>query len=266
MGGSLARALKGLVEPPHVSGLTLFDEDLSAALEAGVVDQGCRHPEELLAGSDLVVLCMPLVATLEFLRRNRKAFREQTLLTDVVSLKEPVLMEVGTLGLEGFFVGSHPMAGGEGTGFSASRDDLYEDARVWVCPGEASPEAVSGVVSFWTELGGSPQRIDARDHDELMTWVSHLPQLVSSALGSVYDRHAVERGVLGPGGRDMTRLAGSSPDMWIELLAKAPESLQVGLREVEVVLAGIRNALRSGDVREARSLMENSQKWFRGGS
>lgn len=262
MGGSLARALKTLPDAPRISGLSLSTEDLNAALDAAALDKGYKVPADFLAGLDLVVFCTPLRATLEFLRTHRQLISPEAILTDVVSLKEPVLEEAQVQGLGPVFVGGHPMAGGEATGFGAGRADLYRGARTWIVPGKADEGAVSQVEGLWSLLGAKTERIGAREHDELMALVSHLPQLLSSALGAVLSDAGVERSLLGPGGRDMTRLAGSDQEMWLDLLRSAPEVLQDAVRAVEGRLSGIRRNLEEGQVEELLEMWDTNRTWF----
>ena len=113
-------------------------------------------------------------------------------------------------------------------------------------------------------LGSETDRIGAAKHDELMAWISHLPQVVSSALGAAFREAGIPRDRLGPGGRDMTRLAGSSPEMWLDLLGNASGELPFALRNLEAQLARIRKDLEEGEQDEVRALWEASRAWFGG--
>jgi len=264
MGGSLARSLRGLSAPPFVRVLSLNRVELEEGLEAGVIDEVVGEPEKFVEGLDLIVYCTPLTATLSLLDLHSPFLDPVTLITDMVSLKVPVIEKVWTLGLESAFVGSHPMTGSEGTGFGASREGLFLDARVWVVPGKASGDAVARIHSFWTSVGALPAAIDASEHDTLMAWISHIPQITANVLASVLGEAGIRREALGPGGKDMTRLSGSGPEMWRDLLEHAPDVLPEALEAVEKALSEVRTQVRTGRGSEVADTMERTRRWFKG--
>lgn len=261
MGGSLARRLKAASHPPGVTALSPNPEELEAALSVKVIDEGFLHPGDFFGSLDLIVYCTPLLTTISLLEEHRELLNDEALLTDVGSLKVPVMDQARKVGLESRFVGSHPMAGGEGRGFSSSRDGLYEGARVWLVGGGAPPDRVTRVEGFWKSLGGVTRGTSAEDHDALMAWASHLPQLTSNALAMALQDAGHERGILGPGGRDMIRLAGSNPEMWSDLLELAPADLQEALRAVEHAVSKLRTRLAAGEVGRVAEELERTRIW-----
>lgn len=266
MGGSLARSLKRLPGPPEIRGISASEADLDAALKAGALDACFVEAEAFLSGLELVVYCTPLQATLDLLPLHAPHFAEGTLITDVVSLKGPLMEGAKALGIHSSLVGSHPLAGGEGTGFSSSRPDLFRGAKVFLVAGEASPAAVDRIRGFWEALGANAVDIQAAAHDTLMTWISHLPQLTANALALSLEEAGILRDALGPGGKDMTRLAGSGPEMWEDLLRYAPDSLSEGLGRVEEGLARIRVLIEEGRIHEVARIMTDTRRWFEGGA
>lgn len=262
MGGSLARALKWLEKPPEIHGISMEPREVEEALGAGALDSGSGPGEPLPPRQTLVVLATPLRAALSLLASYREQLADsRAVLTDVVSLKAPLVSRARELGLESRYVGSHPMVGGTGTGFRHSRGDLYREASVWVVPGDAEEETVRAVEESWRALEARPRRVTAQEHDRRMAWVSHLPQLTANALASALKDRAIGPLDLGPGGRDMTRLAGSSPEMWVDLLAEASGDLLEGLSRVEKELAGIRERIQEGRLEEIRTLMTETRGW-----
>ena len=264
MGGSLARALKSRPNPPLVRGLSKGPCELEEASAAGVLDSGEMNPEFFFRGLDLVVYCTPLRVTLELLSAHKPFLESKTLVTDVVSLKKPIMERVEELGLGGSFVGSHPMCGGEGSGFQASRDRLYEGAPVWIVAGSAPPEKVARIQEFWASLGAFGTLVEPSRHDALMAVASHLPQLNSNALAVAMKTMGVRRKDLGPGGRDMTRLAGSSPEVWGDLLKYAPRDLVQALETVEGALAEMRTLIEEGRGDEIEEVMRETLAWSKG--
>ncbi len=261
MGGSLARALKALPSPPHVTAFSLDPEDLRMGLQAGVLDLGTEHPEELLPDRDMVVYAVPLGATLKLLGEHRSLWGPDTVVTDLVSLKAPIQARMEALGEAHRHVGCHPMAGGERRGFHASRGGLFQGVRIWMTATRASEETRVSLEAFWEALGAHPRWTEAQAHDRLMAWVSHLPQLTANALALALEGEGIQREQLGPGGRDMTRLAGSAPEMWKDLLTGMGSELPEALRSLEAALARFRIDLEEGRIEEVAERMNRTRGW-----
>lgn len=261
MGGSLARGISGLELAARVTGWSPLSTERDAALTAGAVTLAAADWRDAVADADLVVLAVPLGAAADFLSELGGAAPSTATLTDVTSLKAPLSRAAAAAGLAERWVGAHPMAGGEATGFWASRADLYQGARVWTVPGEAAEEHRVRVDRLWRGLGADPRPLGADQHDRLMELVSHLPQLVSNVLASVLDDAGVEPGQLGPGGRDMTRLAASDPVMWLDLLEHASPALAAALREGAQELDRAASLLEAGDLDALGRLMRSTRSW-----
>ena len=259
----MARGLKAGPHPPLIKALSLKLDEMEEARSIGVIDEGFVHAEGFFQGLELVVYCTPLQATLTLMAEHREFLDEATLLTDVASLKVPVLRKARESGLEKRLVGSHPMAGSEREGFAASRGGLYEGARVWIVGGEAPADGVARISDFWSSLGAFPKVLPGEEHDVLMAWISHLPQLTSNALAEALRDSGYERGMLGPGGRDMTRLAGSNPEMWTDLFTSAPSAVTEALEAVEGTLSRLRAHLVAGDWDRIAEAMDATRVWSR---
>ena len=265
MGGSLARALKTLPDPPHIRAAAESPEDLEEGLATGVLDQAVLHGPDLFTELDLLVYATPLGATLELMGRLVGLIEPGTLVTDLVSLKTPVLEKMREVGLSHRFVGSHPMVGGEGKGFSAAREGLFDGVRVWMAAEGAEEDSLEKVANLWAAVGARPARLDAAKHDEMMAWVSHLPQLVANSLAMAIGDAGFSPGDLGTGGRDMTRLAGSAPEMWEDLFRDAPQDLSRALQAVERGLSEFRDILDRGTAEEITALMQRTRRWLEEG-
>jgi len=194
---------------------------LRAAHAAKVLDAGFQSlGSEALAGADLLVLAAPPRASLALLRRVARSAPVSLVITDVTSIKRDIVAEARRLGLRRF-VGGHPVAGNEGRGFAASRSDLFR-ARAWILtPEDAEGSAVRAVRSLVRATGARPVAMTAREHDRVLAFLSHVPQIVAWALqaAALRDPSARQRLALaGPGFRDMTRLARSPRALWREIL------------------------------------------------
>jgi prephenate dehydrogenase len=263
MGGSLARALAALDDPPHVTGWSPRAAEREAALEAGAVAEAPSGWHEAAAEADLVVLAAPLRASCALLVDVAAVTSQETTLSDVASLKAPLVRAAAEAGVSDRWVGSHPMAGSERSGFEAARGDLYEGARVWTVAAPEADDRVSRVHALWRSVGAIPEAIDAEAHDTLMALASHLPQLASNALAAVMANAGVIPAQLGPGGRDATRLAASGPGLWRDLFEHASPELAGGLHALARAAEHIAELLEAGDLDGLEELMGSTRAWRR---
>ena len=156
------------------------------------------------------------------------------------------------------------MCGSEASGFAAARADLYDGARVWIVGDDFAELNMGRVEALWRSLGADLHRTDASAHDELMGLASHLPQLTANLLASALAGAGVSAAELGPGGSDVTRLAQSSPEIWMDILSHAPESLPHALRRLGSEATHLADALDAGDLDALRALMEKTRGWRKG--
>ncbi len=262
IGGSLARALHVLDDRPRIVAFNRHRDDAERALAEGVIDSVARTAEEAIEGQDLVVYATPLDVAREMIRAHSEGWGHATV-TDVAGLKRPLLRETAELGFAAQFVGSHPMAGGTASGYEASSPDLFTGETVFVCGGEAGSERIGAVQSMWQAMGARVRPIDANAHDRLMVWASHLPQLISNVMARAMAEAGLSVKDLGPGGRDLTRLAESSPEVWTSLLDEASEE---NLRAIESVQSGLevlRAALSERSLEDVAELMRATREWRR---
>lgn len=257
MGGSLARDLAVLGW--RVQGTDRDPATAAAARAAGVIEG------PLEAGAlDLLVLAVPVRSAPAWLRGPGRELGQDTVITDLGSTKRSTVEAAEAAGLGTRFVGSHPMAGDHRSGWEAARTGLYRDAAVWITPAEgAAPDAIARVEGVWRALGARPRRIEADDHDRLMARVSHLPQLLATALALALGRAGVGPADLGPGGRDMTRLAGSDPSVWTDILVDNGDQVDLALDALAAELDGLRRASRDLDDATLRALLVAGRAWSR---
>jgi prephenate dehydrogenase len=262
MGGSLAKALGTLPDPPRRIGWSVERPEARSALSERAVDAAPERLQDAVEEADLVVLAVPLSAVIQLMAEIATWIAPDALVTDVASLKAPVARAAAAAGLRDRWVGSHPMCGSEDSGFAASRSDLYRGARIFLVshPDAETPHA--RLASFWRALGAEPERVAAAEHDVRMALVSHLPQLTANALAAAFATGGILPEELGPGGADMTRLAGSSPQMWSDVLA-AGTTVSTHLRALARELDAIARHLDDRELDEVAALMRRTRKWRR---
>lgn len=260
IGGSLARDLaeRGV----FVRGYDADSHHLDAALRAGFVAEALDATLSGVCDADVVIVAVPVDAATAVLRQIAPFAANAKLITDVGSTKSRIVALADELGLGSRFVGSHPLAGDHRSGWHASRTGLFSNARVYICPPNGAGALVELAASFWRRLGASPVVLSAVDHDRQLAWTSHLPHMVSTALALALARTGVDRGDLGPGGRDVTRLAGGSPDVWTAIARDNAAALDAALAATEREIAGVRRALSRADATELRERFATARAWF----
>ena len=258
MGGSLVRALRATDRPVDVIAWSADGAHERAASEA--VARAATSIQDAVGQADLVVLATPVGAAVALLREIAPHLRDDAVVTDVCSVKAPVVEAATRAGLGERFAGSHPMCGSHESGWTAARADLYRGARVYVVP--AGADAVTRRIErLWRGLDAEPVRIEADEHDTLMARVSHVPQLLASLLAATLDGQGIVRPDLGPGARDMTRLAASDPALWTDILLHNRESVRAACEDLRAGLGRATAALADGDAEAIARLLALGRKW-----
>ena len=254
LGASLARACKerGLVE--EITGYGRNRENLEKARVLKVIDHCSTDLAEAVKDADLVVLCTPVTSIIPLIQNMISKIRPGTLITDVGSVKEPIVMEAEKLVPEGvYFVGSHPIAGGENSGLEASTAGLYQNAKCIVTPtGKTNNKALEKISALWQAVGMQVINLSAEEHDFVFGAVSHLPHIVVYALMNTLGalRTQDDREVTafsGAGLKDITRIASSDPVMWRDIcLSNRNHSLDL-IDRFQNKLDEIRSTIEKGD-------------------
>lgn len=260
IGGSIARDLA--VRNVRVWG---FDSDVltvNAARRARVISRVVDESLDQLREARTVILAVPVDAAADLLTRAAPFLGNATLITDVGSTKGTIVARAQALGLGAKFVGSHPLAGDHRSGYAASRRALFMRAKVFVCPTRTSlPETIKLAHAFWRSLGALPVDLTAKTHDAEVAYTSHLPHLLSAALARTLSRANHPRSALGAGGRDATRLASSSPEMWSAIVAANGPNLTRALDAYSKELRQLRKAASKGDAAAIHELFTATGVW-----
>lgn len=258
IGGSIARTIRKF-HPDYR--LLAFDKDRSALAEAvslNVINGICDIDDEQLYNCDYLFLCAPVEFNVEYMEKIKDSLGKNCILTDVGSVKSVIHEKVTELGLEGRFIGGHPMAGSERSGFSNSSDHLLENAYYIITPGgEVALEKISDFTELISSLGAIPLVITAEEHDFITAGVSHLPHIVASALVNLVnllDNDAQYMKMIAAGGfRDITRIASSSPVMWEQICLENQKNISTVLDEFIRMLIQIRCSI---DNKEADNIFD----------
>jgi len=257
IGGSLALALKKYGFRGPIVGCDR-EPVLKRAIKAGVIDAGQTNAFEAMRGSQVIVLAAPVLGIIDLIDRLAPRISAKTLLTDVGSTKAQILAHAKKAFGENLttrFLSGHPMAGKEQSGLEFADPDLFQGATWFITPaqGQKIYDGVSGDYIEWIEkIGGRIASIDAEEHDRLCAWISHLPQMISTALAAtLVDEYGAEAPLLEAGGRalrEMTRISSSPYSWWRDVALTNKNNLQDALLKLEQELAHIRENLDSREL------------------
>lgn len=263
LGTSAGLALRATGFPGSIVAWNRSPEQGRLALEMGAFDSLVTDPIEAALASQVVLLCVPIYATLDFMEKLAPVLGTDQLVTDVGSTKR-VISEAGTRlfnqsGRAAFLPG-HPMAGKERGGATLGDANLFRGA-VWLFTddpkAQRSPQATE-LVKEWRQLvqsiGSKVIDLDPARHDELVSWVSHLPQFLATALSALLEDQVGDapelKDVGGRALREMTRLGASPYSMWRDIALTNTEAVEHALHALEQRIAHLRENLRAPELRD----------------
>lgn len=256
IGGSLGLAVKKRRLARTIIGCDR-GQVLAEALRMGAIDTAEVRPEAAIAGSDLVVLAAPVGAIIELVERVGPLLEPSTLLTEVGSTKAEIMrrakMVFGDAVAERFLPG-HPMAGKEHSGIEHADAGLFEGA-VWILTPFAPAKAArqEQFAQLIKGVGAKAVPIDPERHDRLCAWISHLPQMISTAVASIlleeFGSSAQLSEIGGRALREITRTAASPYSMWRDIAHTNAGNIEEALLKLEQRLAHIRENLKTPELR-----------------
>ena len=252
LGGSVAKAARARGIASEIVGVGRDAARLEAARRDGALDRVTTDLADGVREADVVVLAAPVLTILSLLETVARVGGPDTIVTDVGSTKSAIVAAAARLARDHplRFVGSHPMAGSEQSGYAHARADLFQGSTVIVTPGEtAEPAGVKSIVALWEALGaGRVVTLDPDAHDRAVAAISHLPHLAAFALVDAVERF--EPGafdVAARGFRDTTRVAAADPVRWEEIFLANRDALIAGLEVYRGALADLARLIEAGD-------------------
>jgi prephenate dehydrogenase len=257
IGGSLALALRKKKFAGRIVGCDR-DGTLERARMRGAIDDGTANPGDAVRGSQVVVLSTPVLAICDLIGQVGPVLPAKALLTDVGSTKSAVLeraVKVFGKNAGKRFLAGHPMAGKEMSGVDFADADLFKNA-IWFLsplPDQSLNDGLFAEFAGWIDaIGARIAMLPAEEHDRLCAWISHLPQMISTALAAaLVEEFGAEAPVLAAGGRalqEMTRISASPYSMWRDVAISNKKNLQDALWKVEQRLAHIRENLATREL------------------
>jgi prephenate dehydrogenase len=264
LGASVARAARHYGAARH---LTLWARRPETRLQLKGqpwCDTVADTPADAVREAQLVVICTPVDLIGPLVAQIAPALPAGAIVTDVGSVKGEIC-RAATTTLQGraHFVGSHPMAGSEKTGWEHGRADLFKGRTVFVTPlPETDARATERVAAFWTALEAQVATVEPDAHDEIVAQISHLPQVLASTLCAALARRDVRwRNFAGGGLRDTTRIAGSDPKLWKTILEQNRDEVLRAVRGYQEELHGLERALANRDWFEVQAILERGKAY-----
>ena len=249
IGGSVARHLKKLDRGYTLIAYNRSINSLNEAKKDGIIDIICTEINDEFSKCDYIFLCTPVEYNAIYLAKLKPIIKDTCLITDVGSVKTHIHNEVIRLGLESNFIGGHPMAGSEKTGYINSTDHLLENAYYAITPtAKSTPDKVEEYRQLVSDMGALPIVIDYKEHDYVVASISHLPHVIASSLVTTIkhsDNKQETMKLLAAGGfKDITRIASSSPEMWQQIcltntdnIVKVLDNFSNNLNSFKIIIA-----------------------------
>jgi prephenate dehydrogenase len=264
LGGSVARAARARSVAQRIVLWARRPETRLALREQPWCDHVADTPEEAAREASLVVIASPVDRIVPLAKQIAPVLPTGAVVTDVGSVKAEIArLGHAALGGAAHFVGAHPMAGSEKTGWEHSSAELFERRTCFVTPLAATaPAALQTAVAFWRALGAEVVTVAPDEHDEIVAHISHLPQVVASSLCAfLAGKNPAWRNYAGGGLRDTTRIAASDPQLWRTILEQNRDEVLRALRAFEDELHGLQAALANRDYVEVVARLERGKAY-----
>lgn len=252
IGGSIARAMKLRFDNTKIIAFNYYKDrtntSLEMALEDGTIDLISTDLAKDFCQCDLIFLCCPVLTNIQYLKELKNIIKPTCIITDVGSVKGNIHEAVHEFNMESQFIGGHPMAGSEKTGYANSNAIILENAYYILTPSKQMEQSkIDFLYNLVKRIGSIPLIMDADEHDDVVAAISHVPHLIASSLVNMVkesDDPDEKMRLLAAGGfKDITRIASSSPIMWQNICLTNTRSIQKFLKRYISTLTNINNAL-----------------------
>ena len=266
IGGSIAKSLKRFHPQTRIFAYTRTEATLDLAVSEGIVDVKCTKEDEAFASCNYIFLCAPVHDNISYLEWLKDHMSPDCIITDVGSVKGEIHQAVQKLGLDDHFIGGHPMAGSEKSGYSNSKAMLIENAYFILTPtDQVAREKVEAYEKFVESLKALPVILDYQIHDQITGTISHLPHIIASTLVNFVKTHDTKdemmKNLAAGGFKDITRIASSSPVMWQNICLKNKDNIVKILDQYIDSLEDFKEAVEREDDLDLYTRFESSRNY-----
>lgn len=232
IGGSLGKAIKKKKLAREVLGFSRKQSTLLQAKRAKAIDRGSTQLEKVVPQADLIVLATPVNKIITLSKKIAALKKPDCVVTDVGSVKGSIVSVCDPL-FKGMFLGGHPMAGSEKSGVVFADEKIFQKSICILTPTKKTrPKTKQLVSDLWRAVGAKLHQLTPKEHDNITAFISHFPHLLSVALvQSIETDQNKYLKFAGTGFKDMTRLAGGDPQLWVEILLSNKTELKKTLNK-----------------------------------
>lgn len=266
IGGSIARILKIKNADCIITAYSRSIEPLKIAKNDGNIDIISTSIDCSFSNCDYIFLCTPVQYNSEYLEKLKPLINDSCIITDVGSVKEYIHKSVIELDLEKNFIGGHPMAGSEKTGYANSSAYLLENAFYAITPTtKTTDEQLKKYVDLVSLIGAIPVVVDYKQHDYSVAGISHLPHLIAGSLVNLVKdsdtSDALMKRLAAGGFKDITRIASSSPEMWEQICMTNSSAIVSLLNDYILSLTKIKSNIEGHNANYIYKLFEKSREY-----
>jgi prephenate dehydrogenase len=266
IGGSIAKAMRRVYPDFKIIGFNRSEAPRLAAVADGTCNITTDVVDQTFGECDYIFLCTPVEHNLAYLKTIQEIMKPDCIITDVGSVKENIYNEIIHLGLESNFIGGHPMAGSEKTGYENTNDRLCENAYYALTPTpQVAQERVDELIELANGIGAIPVVLTPDEHDRVVAGISHLPHLIAASLVNLVrdsDSSAGTMKLIAAGGfKDITRIASSSPDMWEQICMTNQQNISGFLQDYVNSLLSVKKDIDAGNGAAIHQLFEESRAY-----
>lgn len=270
IGGDIARCIRKNAEDTRIIAYNnrypQVKPGLAMALEDGVLNALEPDFNGAFRECDIIFLCAPVIVNIQYLRQLKDIMKPGCILTDVGSVKGNIHKAVEEIGLTHNFIGGHPMAGTEKTGYENSNDHMLNNAFYLLTPTKDTPPSAIETMKEITAMCGSKTMVlTPEEHDIAAAAISHVPHILSYSLVNTVHDHDNEQQYMkqfaAGGFRDMTRIAASSPEMWQNIVLANKTAVLTFLSQYQVVLEEFKQMLIMGDEEGLLEFFQRSKEY-----
>lgn len=266
IGGSIAKAIRQYYPDYQLVAFDKNKETLALATQESLIDVAATTIDDNFRNCSYIFLCAPVSYNNAYLSQVKLFLDEDCILTDVGSVKTGIHEEVHRLGLDANFIGGHPMAGSEKSGYPNSKAMLLENAYYVLTPTTAvSQDKIDAYTSLIETIRALPIQLDYETHDYVTGTISHLPHIIASSLVNYVQQADTSdelMKLLAAGGfKDITRIASSSPVMWQHICLKNKDNILKILEDYMADLRSIADTIRKEDAQGIYQWFDTSRNY-----